>query len=136
MSWSNRYIGTPWRDLGRDASGCDCWGLACLVYRQELGIDLPDYLGAYLSADERAEVAALISAGAQSPLWHPVDDCPAAFDLVVFRRGRLTSHIGIVIRPGLMLHMAGEDAAKVEDYRSGHWAPRLTGIWRYFGRVA
>ena len=134
MSWSNRYIGTPWREFGRSAAGCDCWGLACLVYACELSISLPSYTGTYVSAEEHAEIAALIDDGRRSPLWHPVS-APEAFDLAVFRRGRWASHIGIIVRPGLMLHMAGEDAAKLEDYRTGQWASRLVGIWRHTDRI-
>ena len=37
-----KYLGIPFADHGRDQDGCDCWGLCCLVYRQEWGIALPD----------------------------------------------------------------------------------------------
>ena len=38
MIWSNRFIGIPYDDFGRSRTGCDCWGLACIIYREELGI--------------------------------------------------------------------------------------------------
>ena len=41
MIWANAYVGLPWADLGRDRTGCDCWGLARLVYAEQLGIALP-----------------------------------------------------------------------------------------------
>ena len=34
--WTQKYVGIPYRDLGRDMTGCDCWGLLRLVYGQEL----------------------------------------------------------------------------------------------------
>ena len=59
MIWANAYVGLPWADLGRDRTGCDCWGLARLVYAEQLGIALPSYSDAYPCAGEQAEVAAL-----------------------------------------------------------------------------
>lgn len=131
MSWSDRFIGTPFADHGRARTGCDCWGLFCVVYQEELGITLPDYLGDYASVEEQAEVAALIGRGTASPLWVPVSGPAVAFDLAVFRRGRLASHVGIVVRHGLMLHMAERAAARVEPYFSGRWNSRLTGVYRH-----
>lgn len=134
MTWSNRYIGIPQEDHGRTADGCDCWGLACVIYREELGISLPDYLG-YGSADEHGEIAALIDGAAASPLWVPVEGPAIAFDLAVFRRGRLSTHLGIVIRHGLMIHMLDADGAKLADYRSGPWGHRFAGHWRHHSRA-
>lgn len=131
MSWSNRFVGIPYRAFGRSRDGADCWGLACIIYREEPGISLPDYRGAYGSVDEHAEIAALIAGEAASPLWRPVTGPALAFDIAVFRRGRLSSHVGIVIRHGLMIHMQDEDCAKVADYRSGAWGNRLRGHYRH-----
>ncbi|MBT9382232.1 C40 family peptidase [Pseudooceanicola sp. CBS1P-1] len=133
MSWSNGYIGLPWGEFGRSRSGADCWGLACIIYQEELGIRLPEYLG-YSSAEERGEIAALVSGATSSPLWLPVEGPAIAFDIVVFRRGRLASHVGIVVRHGLMIHMDGEDCAKLADYTGGAWKHRLTGHYRHVER--
>ncbi len=133
MSWSNAYVGLPWADLGRSREGADCWGLACIIYQEELGIGLPDYLG-YSSAEERGEIAALIAGAETSPLWLPVDGPAIAFDIAVFRRGRFASHVGIVVRHGLMIHMEGSDCAKLTDYTDGSWKPRLKGHYRHVER--
>ncbi|MFB2595108.1 hypothetical protein ACEYYB_09670 [Paracoccus sp. p4-l81] len=53
-------------------TGCDCYGLARVVYQEELAITLPDYLGDYASADEHGEVAALIAGAQRLPMWVPV----------------------------------------------------------------
>ncbi len=133
--WSNKYVGTPFDDFGRDLSACDCWGLAVVVYREELNITLPDYLG-YGSTEERGEIAALISKHNTTAMWVPVTGTALAFDLAVFRRGRLATHVGIVVRHGLMLHMAGEDCAKHVDYQTGAWGNRLEGVYRHVEMIS
>jgi probable lipoprotein NlpC len=132
--WSDGFIGVPYAEFGRDRAGCDCWGLACVIYREELGITLPDYLG-YGSVDEHGEIAALIDGAAETPLWLPVSGPALAFDIAVFRRGRLSTHVGIVVRHGVMIHMAAEDCAKLADYRAGAWGNRFKGHWRHHSRA-
>lgn len=131
MSWSNRFIGIPYEDFGRSRQGCDCWGLACIIYREELGISLPDYLSSYASTDEHREISALVDRARASPLWMPVSGPALAFDLALFRRGRWSSHIGIVIRHGLMIHMVGEDQAKLQSYTDGTYKHRFDGHYRH-----
>lgn len=135
MHWTDKYIGLPYLDLGRERRGCDCWGLACIIYREELAISLPDYLG-YASTDERAEIAALVDGATSSPLWLPVSGQAMAFDIALFRRGRMTSHIGIVVSHGLMLHMADADQSRIEHYNSGHFGPRLVGHYRHVEMIS
>lgn len=130
MHWTARYIGIPFRDLGRDASGCDCWGLARLVFAKEHGIDLPSYADGYASPDEHREIAGLISGARSSTSWWPVERVQE-FDVLVFRRGRLDTHVGLVCGRGRMLHMAGTDQSKIETYEAGAWGNRLHGAFRH-----
>lgn len=134
MTWPNRFVGIPYAEFGRDREGCDCWGLACIIYREELGISLPEYLG-YGSVDEHAEIAALIDGAEASPLWLPVTGPAIAFDIAVFRRGCLATHLGIVIHHGLMIHMEAEDCAKLADYRTGRWGHRFKGHYRHVSKA-
>lgn len=135
MSWSNHHIGLPYVEFGRDRTGCDCWGLACIIYQEELGITLPDYVGEYTSTDEHGEIAALISGAATSPLWVPVKGTALAFDVAVFRRGRFSTHLGIVIRHGIMIHMAADDQSKVQGYTEGAYKHRFAGHFRHASRA-
>lgn len=130
--WTNAYIGIPYREFGRDRDGVDCWGLPVLVYAGELGITLPTYAGAYTSVEEHEELARHIDSVTANGAWHRVDRQPHAFDLAIFRRGRLETHVGIIVSPGLMLHVAGDDQSKLEHYNTGRWSHRLTGVYRHF----
>ncbi|WP_320194746.1 NlpC/P60 family protein [Agrobacterium rosae] len=128
--WSDRFVGTPYLEFGRSLEGCDCWGLAYTIYREELQISLPEYLG-HGSVREHAEIAELVAGATSSPLWVPVSGAAVAFDVSVFRRGRFDTHVGIVVHHGLMIHISESDCAKVESYRTGVWSHRHTGTYRH-----
>lgn len=130
-AWSNDFVGIPYVEFGRDRAGVDCWGLAKLVYAEILGIELPSYIEQYTSQEERHELDALISSAAGSETWATIAQA-TTFDIVVFRRGHMEAHVGIVVSPGLMLHTSTGDHSRLEHYSSGRWAHRLTGIYRHF----
>jgi cell wall-associated NlpC family hydrolase len=130
MHWSTAYVGLPWADRGRDRSGCDCWGLARLVYEAELGIALPSYAGEYPSAEEQIEIDGLIRGAVAVGPWIEVE-APEPFDLVLFGLGRFDSHIGVMVDRARMLHMMGRDAAKIERVDAPQWLRRRRGIWRH-----
>lgn len=130
MTWSNTYVGIPYRDLGRRRSGCDCWGLACLVYAFELGITLPSYQTAYSSAADTTAVSALLDRRHTSP-WVEVAGEINPFDLLLLRQGRFDTHVGIALDAFTMLHMARGDAAKIERLDSPIWRLRHVGTYRH-----
>ncbi|NSZ48440.1 C40 family peptidase [Agrobacterium vitis] len=131
--WSQDYIGIPHAPHGKTREGVNCWTLAVLVYGEQLAIQLPAYVGDFVSIDEAAEIETLFADEA-AIRWSEVDT-PAEFDLAIFRRGRFETHVGIVVRPGLMLHVVGEDQAKLERYDNGVWKPRLKRFLRHFERL-
>ncbi|MEN2979993.1 NlpC/P60 family protein [Tistrella bauzanensis] len=132
--WSNGYVGLPHLDHGRTRDGLDCWGLACLIYREQLAIELPAYQG-YASTDELVEVQAVIAGATSSPLWVAVD-VPQPFDIAVFRRGRLETHLGVMVRAGLMIHVAAGTASVHERYDQAPWRARLAGHYRHSALVS
>lgn len=97
--------------------------------------DFPNIWG-YSSTDEHGEIAALISGAQASPLWVPVDGPATAFDLALFRRGRWSTHIGIVIHHGFMIHMVADDCAKVQTYLDGPYKHRFQGHYRHVSKAA
>jgi probable lipoprotein NlpC len=132
--WSSFYIGIPHCDRGTTREGLNCWTLVCLVYREHLGISLPTYQDAFVSLDEHREVDALFHGERAREPWMVVDQ-PSAFDVAVFRRGRHLTHVGLVVRNGVMLHVTAGRAAAIERYDSGQWAPRLQHLYRHVDAV-
>lgn len=133
MSWVNQYVGLPYADQGRDRTGCDCWGLVRLVYAEQLGIHLLSYTSEYASADEVAEVGSLINRDAVGGPWS-LTATPKMFDVLVFRRGLVASHVGIRLNRNKMLHIAAGEQAKVQDYTSSIWGKRYLGAYRHRAR--
>ena len=131
MSWSNAYVGLPFRDKGRSDAGLDCWGLVRLVYARELGIALPSYAETYVSVEERREIAAVIDQEQTPAIWRPVTWPGAAFDVLLFTVGDYPSHVGLVVTAGLMLHVARPDHAKLARFDTPPWAGRLAGVFRH-----
>ena len=124
----NDYIGIPYAARGRTRAGLDCWGLVCLVYREQFGIELPAIDAEYDPADGNA-VARLVG-GPLSDDWHEVAD-PQPGDVVLCRVLGYPSHIGIVLDACHMLHARERHQVVVERIDSGGWKHRIAGFYRH-----
>lgn len=130
--WLREFVGIPRVVAGRSRAGVDCYGILWLVYRDVLGIEVASYANETLDAKERAEVADLIAGGRVISPWRQVEiGTEREFDMVVFRRGGIESHIGVVVEPGRMLHVVDENGSYVETYASGRWNARLISAHRH-----
>jgi len=125
--WYNKYIGLPYQDNGRTTAGIDCWGLACLVYREHLGIELPDLNDSY-SGSTDIVVKELVNYTKES--WIATKE-PKSGDICVFNILGEPTHVGIYIGEGKFLHArAGQDSV-IESLSSIRWNRRLEGTYRY-----
>ncbi|WP_162240020.1 NlpC/P60 family protein [Methylobacterium sp. Leaf106] len=134
MHWSAPYVGLPWQERGLTRDGIACWGLACLVYREYLGITVPDYAAQVACIAEKAEVAAVFaeSTSAAGPWIRKAPEDAEDFDILVFRVGALDAHVGIRATPGRMLHAtSGQAYSGIVDYSRNPWVHRLTGVYRH-----
>lgn len=131
MHWSASYVGLPWQERGLTREGIACWGLARLVYAEQLGIEVPDYAAEVPSLTERVEVAAIFAnrTSASGP-WVSVGDA-REFDILVFRRAGLTTHVGIALDGERMLHIDAGGDSHLASYTTGRWASRLAGAYRH-----
>ena len=119
MTWWASYIGVPYAE-------CHCWELVRRVYAEHLDVRLHPF--AEIDPKDLRGVAREIGNGARD--WTPVET-PAPFDVVVMRLHRLPIHVGIVTRPGWLLHTEREtDAVHVP---LGHVtvAGRIVGFRRW-----
>lgn len=136
--WASRYIGTPFKDGGRDLSGLDCWGLARLVLAERAGLDLPYYDG--VSALDGATVRDLVRQESKVMRWLPVVPGEGRELDVVLMRGRVDhggmvtaaeTHVGVIVGAGQVLHIEPGIDAAIESMNSVRMANRITRIFRH-----
>lgn len=125
------YIGIPFLTHGRTREGLDCWGLVRLVYHERFGIDLPSLAEGYADATlDRSGVCSLVEA--ERPAWilvTPGEEQPG--DVVLLRLRGLPVHVGVVTRPGWMLHVTAGVETTEERFDDGLWKLRVAGVFRH-----
>lgn len=129
-----KYLRIPFKEHGRDFSGCDCGGLVGLVYKEELGIILPDWESLYKNTQIESwnEIKSTIG-GFLDDLFLEVLVSPIMpFDVVVFRIAGLPVHVGIAINEYSFMHiMQGYTNVRQERFSSCSWNRRIDGVFRY-----
>lgn len=127
--WYNNYIRIPFAEKGRDEKSCDCWGLVRLIYKKELNIDLPDYLDCYENTLQRDVLSKLIN-DEKNNKW-VVPEQPKEFDVIILNVFNRPMHVGIVTRPGFMIHCSKDINTVHEKYTTMGWKNRVMGFARY-----
>lgn len=130
--WAGRYIGLPFCEHGRDASGLDCWGLARLVLGEQFGISVPSYAREYANTQAQEELGALVRR--ETKLWQPVEAGKEMLgDVIVLRLRGQPMHVGLVLGDQSMLHIEQFINSAIEKYTSRRWASRIEGFYRHKG---
>lgn len=131
-SWVEPYIGIPFVTQGRSVEGWDCWGLCVVVYRERCGIALPSHL--VDSLDGRAVRDAIKS---EAPAWLPVEiGAEREMDVAVMRSIHAggyaaESHVGLVTRPGRLMHVEEATATVCVPFDHHSIAGRVRRIYRH-----
>lgn len=128
-TWWNKYTGIPFANMGSAPSGCDCWGLVRLVYRQEFGIDLSGPVMDVSGPRDKMEAAIHCQRDA---LWERTSD-PQPGDVALFRIGGHESHVGLVTVPGMILHVREGLDSVVVPLGGRHFGETLRGYYHYKG---
>jgi len=124
----SKYIGIPYKNLGRTREGCDCWGLLRIIYQEEFDMILPEYDGLILDDAEKLEIERIINSHRED--WEQVD-IPVIGDGVLMNVFGLAIHIGVYIGNRQMIQaMKGADSCIVR-LDNKLWKPRFAGFWRH-----
>lgn len=137
--WVRAYLDIPFVSGGRDSRGIDCWGLARLVYAEQLGVILPTIETAYgHAAHDHAGVSKAAAEQAASTDWQRVET-PGMFDVVLTTRKGQPNHVGTMVAQARMLHIESpilrsqRSTPKIERIDGPAWSHRIAGFYRFTG---
>ncbi len=123
-----KYIDVPFVEKGRRMSGCDCWGLVYLIYRDLLKIELPLYLAYYQNTADEKTLGLLIDH--EKLAWEEVLFSSPG-DVVVLRLKGQPMHVGVYIGNGRFIHCLEGSGTVIEKIKSITWRNRIVGYYRY-----
>jgi sulfur carrier protein ThiS len=123
----DKYIGLPYKEKGRDITGVDCWGLVCLYYRDELGIELPSYQEEYNSPDDPNVIRAI---SLYKDSWE-LTTTPSEGDVVLFNIYGEPRHIGVYLGNNRFIHSREGSDSVIDSIASPRWASRIEGTYKY-----
>jgi cell wall-associated NlpC family hydrolase len=126
-----QYVGLPFKDGGRARDGLDCWGLVWLILREQYGVDLPSYAGAYRSVAERAEVTALVAGSVLDQGWQPTAAPYRAGDGIILRIENHPWHVGLLLNDTDFIHVPLDGLSWIESITDWRWVRRIVGVYRH-----
>ncbi len=128
VSLVNQYLGIPYKHMGRDKSGLDCWGLVKLIYKDILNITLWD-IGEEYPENWSFKGKDLFMENYQKQ-WQCVTKTQA-WDVVLLRNGgRVVNHAGIMLKKGTFIHCI-KAGVVLSNVNEKIWKPQVAGFYRY-----
>ena len=109
------WKGTPYVLGGKSKNGVDCSSFVRIVFDQYFGIDLPPNTRTQLNAGTGIRRLQLRTG-----------------DLVFFRTGRRTMHVGIIIEDDEFLHASTSKGVMVSALSEHYWSSRYLASRRVF----
>jgi len=126
----NKYIGLPYKNLGRDFSGVDCYGLFWLIYKEKRGILLPDFTE--LLYDKKWYKTENHIVDNIDELWTKVSMYKKYDAILFFNSGNVANHIGTYIDDDKFIHIT-ENSTSMISRLDGYWSSKIYEVIRYNG---
>jgi cell wall-associated NlpC family hydrolase len=137
MKWYNRYTGFPYRHLGEEPiDGIDCFNLCTLIYKKELGIEIP-----YRTRDfcnivdedwyEKTHERWMDRAASEKYGWIKVKD-PKVYDVILMSLGstNVTNHCAMYVDTNKILQTMINHNSWIAPY--GRYYKQYTvGVYRW-----
>lgn len=130
MTWSNDYIGIPFKDKGRDRKGIDCWGLISMILQERFNVVLPDL--EYETTSDAEECSKTLAAGNWRRNWQ-VARVPSEGCVVVLMVRGFPGHVGLMVDGLNFIHAMPGAGASVASIDDPYWRDKVAGCYRYAG---
>jgi cell wall-associated NlpC family hydrolase len=123
------YVGIPFEDRGESFDGSDCYGILRLIYKNELQIEIPSFLGSCYStkmifSDYLKQI---------SECWELVGE-PQPFDVVAMahdpQHPRVVQHFGLYLGNNKMLHTLENIGSHIVDFNEMKYYVKGVYRWR------
>lgn len=129
VAGTEKFVGLPFADHGREEDGLDCWGGVRYYLGQMRGLLLPDYGFGYTETADVAGIAATIRAGLMEG-WQKIPQ-PEIFALVIFNLAGNPWHVGVMVSKHQFLHWPEDQNSRLDSIYSAMWEKRIEGYYRY-----
>lgn len=131
----NKYIELPYKNLGRDFDGVDCFGLLYLIYRKERNISLPDYTELKYDKEWYKNENHILDNINDD--WIEVSKPFKLYDALIFYnigwKSQIANHIGMYIGEQKFLHIL-EDRSSTINRLDPYWSSKLFKGMRFVGK--
>ena len=125
----SQFVGIPFVDGGRDMSGCDCWGLAMLVFKA-YGADIPDYQISCHLSDKINDKIAVESTTTWMEIKEPVEPCLVVLAMDA-RLPTFCNHLGVYVGNGKFIHAILKQHAVVSRLSDVVYKDKIKGFYVY-----
>ncbi len=134
----SKYVDIPFKHRGRDFSGCDCLGIVILIYKEERGIILPDYLDQEYNLRNKEDDSRLEEGWAEHMklAWRPIKPPFKRWDCLIFYANSkriVADHMGICIGDDKFLHTSALYRQSMVGRLDKFWLSKLYAGARYIG---
>ena len=126
--WTTQYLEIPFKVHGRNETGLDCWGLVCLIYLEQFGIELPSYADDYTDLQDKNYLSKLYENEITNSdiRWLSILRGQEQYgDVFLLPLAGIRVHVAVCVEPGLMIQIVKGEQVIVEEYYEAIWKKRF-----------
>ena len=121
MGSLGKYIGLPYKNLGRDLKGIDCYGLIYLIFQNERKIELPDFTDLMYEKEWYKSKNHILDNVDEK--WIEVSSSYKKYDIFLMKLGtkNIVNHCGMFIEGDKFIHIY-ENQTSMISHLNGFWS--------------